>query len=419
MNAADRVLHPETLTIAHGYDPHAHQGAAKPPIFPTSTYLYRSAQHAKNVHRAYFDGVPLPEGEESGFIYARVGHPNLTMIERRLAVLDKGVDSAVFASGMAAISTVMLAFLRPADTILHSRPLYGGTDSLLYGELSALGIRSFGFRDGLDGAAVQAEAERAMQAGSLKMIHVESPANPTGSITDLTMIAEIADSIRLRQGHRPIISVDNTFLGPFLQSPLEHGADLCITSLTKYCGGHSDLLAGGVSGSALLIERVRKMRTVLGSHPDPHVCAMLLRSFETLHLRTERACSNARKIARFLEGHPKVRSVAFLGNSGPDGRVGEILGRQCAGAGSTFSFRIAGGEAEAFRMLDRLVVIRLAVSLGGTESLICHPATTTHYSVPRNRREDVGVDDSTLRISVGIEHADDLIADLAHALDAV
>ncbi|UMY16759.1 cystathionine gamma-synthase family protein [Methylobacterium organophilum] len=419
MSPPDRILRPETVTITHGYDPHAYRGAAKPPIFPSSTYLYRSAQHAKDVHRAYFDGVPMPDDEDPGYIYARLGHPNLTMVERRLAALDKGADAAVFGSGMAAISAVMLAFLRPGDTVLHSRPLYGGTDGLLYGELAAFGIKAFGFKDGLDGAAIRAEAERALQTGSLGLIHCETPANPTGSVSDIALLSEIAEAVRLKQGRRPLISVDNTFLGPFLQSPLEHGADLCITSLTKYAGGHSDLLAGGVSGSAALIDRLKKLRTLLGSHPDPHVCAGLLRSFETLHLRTERACANARKIADFLSLHPKVRSVSFLGHADPDTPTGALLARQCSGTGSTFSFRIHGGEAEAFRMLDRLSLIRMAVSLGGTETLICHSATTTHYSVPRDRREEVGVDDGTLRISVGIEHADDLIADLVQALDAV
>jgi cystathionine gamma-synthase/methionine-gamma-lyase len=174
-----------------------------------------------------------------------------------------------------------------------------------------------------------------------------------------------------------------------------------------------------VSGAARLVDRLKKLRTLLGSHLDPHVCVMLLRSLETLHLRTERACANARRIADFLSAHPKVRSVGFLGHVDPNSSTGALLARQCSGAGSTFSFRIKGGETEAFRMLDRLAVIRMAVSLGGTETLICHSATTTHYSVPRDRREEVGVDDGTLRISVGIEHADDLVADLAHALDTV
>lgn len=413
------ALHPDTLTIAHGYDPHEHMGAAKPPVFPSTTYMYRSAQHAKDVHRAYFDGVPLPDGMPPGYIYARLGHPNLSMVERRLAALDRAEDAAVFGSGMAAISAVALSQLRPGETLLHSRPIYGGTDGLFYSVLSGLGIRAFGFADGLDGAAIHAEAERAMQHGPIGLIHLETPANPTGSVCDIALAAGIADRIALSQGRRPLVSVDNTFLGPFLQSPLEHGADLCITSLTKYAGGHSDLLAGGVSGAAGPIDALKKLRTLLGSHPDPHVCVALLRSFETMHLRTERACANALKVADFLAKHPKVRSITFLGLADPDSPEGALMRRQFAGAGSTFAFRIHGGEAEAFRMLDRLRVLRMAVSLGGTETLICHPATTTHYIVPRDRREEVGVDDGTLRLSVGLEHPDDLIADLAQALDAV
>ncbi len=413
------ALHPDTLTISHGYDPHRHHGAAKPPVYPSTTYMYRSAQHAKDVHRAFFDGTPMPGGEDPGHIYTRLGHPNLDMVERRLAALDGAEAAAVFGSGMAAISAMMLGFVTPGETILHGRPIYGGTDALVYGELSRLGIAAFAFGDGLDGREIEAAAERAAAAGPLALIHLETPANPTGAVADIALVAEVAERVGARQGRRPLVSVDNTFLGPFLQSPLAQGADLCVTSLTKYAGGHSDLLAGGISGSAALVDRLRKLRTFLGTPADPHVCATLLRGFETLHLRTERACANARRVADLLARHPKVRSTSFLGHVDPESRAGALLERQCRGTGSTFSFRIRGGEAEAFRMLDRLRVIRMAVSLGGTETLICHSATTTHYAVPRERREAAGVDDGTLRISIGIEHPDDLVADLARALDAV
>jgi methionine-gamma-lyase len=411
-------LHPETVAITHGYDPQSCLGAVKPPIFPSTTYVYRSAQHAKDVHRAYFDGAPLADGDP-GLIYARLDHPNLAMVERRLAALDRAADAAVFASGMAAISATMLAFLKPGETLLHSRPLYGGTDALLNNELSAFGVRPFGFADATDEAAVRAAADEAMQHGPIGLVHLETPANPTASIADIGLVGRVCDAIRLRQGRRPILSVDNTFLGPFLQTPLEHGADLTITSLTKYAGGHSDFLAGGVSGAKEPVGRLKKLRTLLGSHLDPHVSWMLLRSLETLALRTERAGANARTVAAFLRGHPKVRRVTYLGFTDPASPAGAVLERQCAGTGSTFSFSIVGGEAEAFRMLDRLKLIRMAVSLGGTETLICHSATTTHYAVPRQRREEVGVDDATMRLSVGLEHPDDLVGDLAQALEAV
>jgi methionine-gamma-lyase len=419
MNRVAPSLHPDTLTISHGYDPHECFGAVKPPIVPSSTYVYRSAQHAKDVHRAYFDGLPLPDGD-SGFIYARLDHPNLDMVQRRVAALDRAEDAAVFSSGMAAISAVMLALLRPGETILHSRPLYGGTDSLIYNELSSFNIKPFGFADALDEAAIRELAEKAMQQGPIGLIHLETPANPTASIADIALVARIADGIRLQQGRRrPLVTVDNTFLGPFLQTPLEHGADLCITSLTKYSGGHSDLLGGGVSGARETIGRLKKLRTVLGSHLDPHACWMLLRSFETLHLRTERACANARAVATFLREHRKVKAITYLGFIADGSPASTVFERQCADAGSTFSFSLHGGEAEAFAMLDRLRVIRNAVSLGGTETLICHSATTTHYAVPRERREAVGVDDATMRLSVGVEHVGDIIADLRQALEAV
>jgi cystathionine gamma-synthase/methionine-gamma-lyase len=249
---------------------------------------------------------------------------------------------------------------------------------------------------------------------------LETPANPTAAVADIAMARRVADAIGERQsGRRPLVTVDNTFLGPFVQTPLQHGADLTVTALTKYCGGHSDLLAGGVSGDRALVEPLKKLRMVLGSHLDPFSSWLLLRSLETLPLRTERAASNALRVARYLRDHPKIAGVTYLGFT-PDGSPGRAtLDRQASGAGSTFSFDLKGGEAEAFAMLNRLRVMRLAVSLGGSETLICHPATTTHYATPRDRREAVGIGDGTVRISVGLEHPDDLIADLAQALETV
>jgi cystathionine gamma-synthase/methionine-gamma-lyase len=410
-------LHPETLTIGHGYDPASAFGAAKPPVFLTSTFVYESAQHAKDVHRAFFDGVPGPKG--SPYIYSRLNHPNLDMVEKRLSVLDRGEDAAVFASGMAAISAIMLCFARPGETILHTKPTYGGTDGMLYNFLPQWGVHPFGVEDGLSEVSLQAAANRALEKGPLALIMLESPANPTGSIVDIAAARRVADAVAQRQGHRPLVSVDNTFLGPFVQSPLALGADLCVTALTKYCGGHSDLLAGGVSGAKALVGVLKAQRTFFGSHLDPFSSWLLLRSFETLALRCEKAASNALAVATYLNSHPKIASLTYLGFL-PEGSPAQaVMQRQCRGAGSTFSFQIKGGEAEAFRMLDQLKVLRLAVSLGGSETLICHPATTTHYNVPIDRRLEVGVTDGTMRVSVGIEHPDDLIADLDQALAAV
>ena len=412
-------LHPETLTIGFGYDPATALGSAKPPLYLTSTYVYESAQQAKDIHRAFFEGATDIPGLDAAFIYSRLNHPNLAMVERRLAALDRAEDAAVFASGMAAISGLMLCFLSPGDTLLFNRPTYSGTDWMLHDHLPRLGIRAFGFGDALDEGEIRAAAKQAMAAGPVGMIMLETPANPTGVIADIALAVRIADEIAERQGRRPIVSVDNTFLGPFLQSPLALGADLCVTSLTKYCAGHSDLLAGGVSGARALIDQLKRQRTFFGSMLNAHDCWLLLRSFETLHLRTERACQNALALAGFLRDHPKVSSVTYLGFLQSDGPGKAVFGRQCRGAGSTFSFEIRGGEAECFRFLDALRVLRMAVSLGGAETLICHSATTTHFSMPVERRREAGIGDGTLRLSVGLEHVDDLIADLAQALEAV
>ena len=409
----------DTLTISVGYDPATASGAAKPPLYLTSTFVYPSAQFAKDTHANFFEGVPMPGGETPGLIYSRLSHPNLDMVEKRLAALDHGEVSAVFSSGMAAMTTVLMANLRPGDTVIYGRPLYGGVDWFLNSHFSQFGVQPFGYTDGADEAHMRAVADEAMAAGSLGVIHVETPANPTAVISDIALAVRIADHAEKTQGRRPLVVVDNTFLGPFLQSPLLQGADLCMTALTKYCGGHSDLLAGGVSGRAELIAPLKTLRTMLGNHSDPHTCWLLLRSFETLALRTERHCKNAAQLADWLKAHPKIASVTYFGFLPEGSKAREVYDRQCRGAGATFSFRVKGGEAEVFRFLDRLQLLKLAVSLGGAETLICHPASTTHYQIDRARREAVGIDDATLRLSVGLEHPDDLIADLAQALEAI
>ncbi len=418
--AGERIegLSLDTLTISVGYDPATASGAAKPPIYLSSTFVYPSAQFAKDTHANFFEGVPMPGGETPGLIYARLSHPNLDMVEKRLAAIDHAETSAVFASGMAAMTTVLMANLKPGDTVIYGRPLYGGVDWFLNSHFSQFGVQSFGYTDGADEDNMRAAANEAMAAGVLGVIHVETPANPTAVISDIALAVRIADEVEKKQGRRPLVVVDNTFLGPFLQSPLLQGADLCMTALTKYCGGHSDLLAGGVSGRAELIAPLKTLRTMLGNHSDPHTCWLLLRSFETLALRTEKHCSNAEKLAIWLRDHPKVRSVTYFGFLPEGSKERAVFDRQCSGAGATFSFKLKGGEAESFLFLDKLRLLKLAVSLGGAETLICHPASTTHYQIDRARREAVGIDDATMRLSVGLEHPDDLINDLAQALEA-
>jgi len=415
-----KPLRPETLAVRAGYDPSMGMGAAKPPVFMTSTFVYPSAQHAKDVHEAYFDNAgPLAGSDQPNYIYARLNHPNLDMLEERLAALDWGEDAAVFCSGMATHSAIALTFTKPGETVLYSRPIYAGTDGLYNTMMPEFGVKPFGFTDGLDEANIRAAAEAAMREGPIALIVAESPANPTAALVDIALTARIAAEIGARQGCKPLLVVDNTLLGPLHQRPLAEGADLCMTALTKYCAGHSDLLAGGVSGPKALVSRLKMRRTTLGNHLDPYTCWLVLRSMETVHLRTERAFANAQAVASFLRDHPKVAGVTYLGfmAEGTPGRA--LFDRQCHGAGSTFSFWVDGGEAAAFRMLDQLKLLRVAVSLGGSETLICHSATTTHYNVPIERRRASGIEDGGMRLSVGIEHVDDLIDDLAQALEAV
>jgi methionine-gamma-lyase len=411
-------LRPETLAVAHGYDPEMGMWAAKPPIYMTSTFVYPSAQYAKDVHEAFFDGTGPLVGA-SHHIYSRLGHPGLDFLETRLAAIDGADAAAAFASGMAAQSAIALAFMRPGDSMIHGRPIYGGVDMLYNTILADFGTHSEGYLDGTDEAEVRRAAKAAMAKGPLKLIIAETPANPTAAIVDLELMVRLADEIGAEQGHRPLVVVDNTLLGPFAQRPIEIGVDLCMTSLTKYCAGHSDLLAGGVSGRAELIEKLRYQRVTWGSHLDPFTSWLVLRSLESVAVRSERAMENARAVAEWLRDHPKVAGVTYLGFL-PDGsRQRAVFERQCKAAGSTFSFHLHGGEAEAFRMLDKVQLMKLAVSLGGSETLICHSASTTHYAVPREQRLAGGITDGTIRLSVGLEHKDDLIADFAQALEAV
>ena len=411
-------LRPETLAVAFGYDPEMGMGSVKPPIFMTSTFVYPSAQHAKDVHEAYFDGTGPLVGE-TNHIYSRLGHPGLDFLEKRLAAIDGAEEAVAYSSGMAAHSSIALAYVRPGDSVLHGRPIYGGVDMLYNSIMPQFGSHVSAYTDGTDENDVRKAADEAMAKGPLKLIIAETPANPTAAVVDLDLMVRIADEVGAKQGHRPLVVVDNTLLGPFAQRPIEHGVDLCMTSLTKYCGGHSDLLAGGISGRKELIDHLRMQRTTWGNHLDPYTSWLVLRSLESVAVRTERAMQNARGVAEFLRDHPKVAGVTYLGFLEPGTRRRAVYDRQCKAAGSTFSFHLHGGEAEAFRMLDQLKLLKVAVSLGGSETLICHSASTTHYAVPPAQRLAGGITDGTIRLSVGLEHVDDLIGDLRQALEAV
>ncbi|WP_226017380.1 cystathionine gamma-synthase family protein [Novosphingobium sp. FKTRR1] len=411
-------LHPETIAVGWGYDPASALGSVKPPVYLTSTFIYPSAQHAKDVHEDFFLGTG-PLAGQGGKIYARLGHPGLDILESRLAAIDGAEDAAAFASGMAAHSSIALTFCQPGDSVLHGRPIYGGVDMLYGSVMAGFGVHCETYLDGTDPDAVRAAAQAALAKGPLALIVAETPANPTAAIVDLDLMVALADEIGAQQGRRPLVVVDNTLLGPFAQRPIERGVDLCLTSLTKYAAGHSDLLAGGISGAKDLVAKLKALRTTWGNHLDPFTAWLVVRSLESAAVRIERAMANALKVATFLRDHPKVAGVTFLGFLPEGSRAKAVYDRQCKGAGSTFSFHVHGGEAESFRMLDRLRLLKLAVSLGGSETLICHSATTTHYALTPEARLAGGITDGTMRLSVGLEHPDDIIADLAQALEAV
>ena len=412
----NHVLNPETLMLNYGYDPQLSEGAVKPPVFLTSTFVFKTAEDGKD----YFDFVSgrrePPEGMGAGLVYSRFNHPNSEIVEDRLAVYERTENCALFSSGMAAIATTILAFARPGDVILHSQPLYGGTETLLAKTLAGLSISAAGFADGIDESAVQLAADEAMRKGRVAMILIETPANPTNGLVDIAMVRRIADMIGEAQDHVPIVACDNTLLGPVFQRPIEHGADLSLSSLTKYVGGHSDLIAGAALGSKALMRDVKALRSAIGTQLDPHSCWMLGRSLETLTLRMEKADRNAHLVAEYLRDHDKVAKVQYLAHHEEGSAAGRLFARQCSGAGSTFSFDIVGGQAAASRFLNALQIFKLAVSLGGTESLASLPATMTHSGVPADVRQGIGVLDSTIRLSIGIEHPSDLLADIAEAL---
>ena len=411
-------IRPETLMMSYGYDPRLSEGSVKCPIFQTSTFAFASAEDGKAFFELAYGLREKRPAEEPGLIYSRINNPDLQILEDRLTLWDDAESGLVFSSGMAAISTCLFTYLRPGDVIVHSDPLYGGTDFLVHKILPQFGIERVGFLAGGNGALDEALAA-AQAKGRVAVIFLETPANPTNALVDLDGAVERAKALTDDKGRAPLIVVDNTFLGPLWQQPLAHGADLVVYSLTKYVGGHSDVIAGSCLGAEARISPVRGMRTILGTMADPYTGWLIMRSLETLKLRMTSAMKNARYVAEFLLDHPKVSEVHYLGFLAEGDPLHEVYRRQCKAPGSTFSFELHGGEAEAFRLLNALKLVKLAVSLGGTESLAEHPATMTHSDVPAAEQARLGITPAMVRLSVGIEHPEDMIADLRQALAAV
>ncbi len=414
----ERRLRPESLMMGYGYDPQLSEGALKSPIFQTSTFVFESAEAGK----AYFElAYGLREkrpAEEPGLIYSRLNNPDLEILEDRLTLWDGAEACAAFESGMAAISTSLLAFLRPGDVLLHSEPLYGGTDYLVKHILPERGVRSLPFPAGVPMGEVEAGIREGVVGGRLRAVLVETPANPTNALVDIEATAALARELA-PPDEPPVFMVDNTFLGPLWQHPLRHGADLVLYSATKFIGGHSDVIAGACLGRAEPMQKVRTLRTFIGSGADPWSGWLLLRSLETLKMRMTAQMKNARYVADFLVNHPRVRCVNYLGLLSEDHPMYGVYRKQCLSPGSLISFDVEGGEEGAFRFLNALQLIKLAVSLGGTESLAEHPASMTHADVPCEEREREGIGPSMIRLSVGVEHFEDILADVGQALEAI
>ncbi|GAB5489087.1 MAG: cystathionine gamma-synthase family protein [Parasphingorhabdus sp.] len=413
-----RKLKPATLMMGHGFDPALSEGSLKPPVFLTSTFAFENAAAGKR----HFEGITgkRPGGAE-GLVYSRFNGPNQEILEDRLGIWDGAEDALAFSSGMTAISVLMLAYCSAGDVIVHSGPLYAASEGFVAKVLSKFGVTYVDFpagasRDELDAILEKAQAQAAEQGGKVAMVYLESPANPTNALVDIEAVRDARNAVLGEDG--PPIAIDNTFLGPLWQQPLNNGADIVVYSLTKYVGGHSDLVAGSLAGAKKWMDPVRALRNTMGGICDPNTAWMLMRSLETVELRMERAGQNAAKVCEFLAQHPKVDGLGYLGMIS-DGRQQDIYDRHCSGAGSTFSLFIKGGEEESFRFLDSMRIAKLAVSLGGTETLVSLPAAMTHLSVPDERKAQLGITDNLVRISIGVEDPDDLIADFDQALAAV
>jgi methionine-gamma-lyase len=412
-------LHPESLMMSYGYNPQWSEGAVKCPIFQTSTFVFNSAEEGK-AHFELAYGLREPkEHEKPGLIYSRLNNPDLEILENRLCLWDKADDAAVFESGMSAITTVLFEFLKPGDLLLYSLPLYGGSVHFIEEILTKFGIDVVGFDHTENVEDIEQRLLEQGQLHRLAMVYIETPANPTNAMIDITAFAELARK-HSDEEHKVWVAVDNTYMGPLWQHPLALGADIVLYSATKYIGGHSDLIAGAVLGGQEVMKRVKTLRTFLGNMAGPYTGWLLMRSLETLKLRMERQTQTAVKVATFLNEHPKVKNVYYPGLLRPeDGKDYEIFQRQCAAPGAMLSFDIQGGEHEAFVFLNHLRLIKLAVSLGSTESLAQHPASMTHSGMDPKERLRLDIGEGMVRLSIGVEHEEDLIWDIRQALEAV
>lgn len=376
-----------TKVIHSGVHPDPSTGAIMTPIFQTSTYVQ--------------DGP----GNHKGFEYARTQNPTRQVLEENLAALENGYGAACFGSGLAAMDAV-IKLLQSGDEVIATNDLYGGSYRQMVRIFQKMGISSKYI------SMANAENLRQHIGPKTRLIWVETPTNPLLGIVDIEAICKVAHE------HNLLVCVDNTFASPYLQNPLDLGADLVLHSATKYLGGHSDVVHGVViAKSKDLFEQIKFIQNASGAVPGPMDCFLVLRGIKTLHLRVQRACENAEKIASFLKNHPKISRVLYPGFA--DHPNHEVACRQMRGFGAMVSFDLLDGQMDtAIKVLSSTKLFACAESLGGVESLIGHPASMTHASIPREDRLANGLTDTLIRLSVGVEDVDDLIQDLDHALNA-
>ena len=412
-------MKPESLMMSYGYKPELSEGAIKCPIFQTSTFVFKSAEEGKAFFEVAYGHREKNEGEELGLIYSRINNPDLEILENRLTLWDEAEECAVFESGMAAITTVLLEFLKPGDLLLISNPVYGGSDHFIKKILPKFGINVAEFSVGQTKEEIIQLVENTGISNKLAMVYIETPANPTNDLIDIEESKEIAKYFSTSE-KEIYLAVDNTYMGPIWQHPLKHGADLVLYSATKYIGGHSDVIAGACLGSKELMQRVKGLRTFLGNMASPNSGWLLLRSLETLKVRMDTQAINAEKVAAFLNTHPLVEKVYYIGNlSEKDGAQFKIKNKQCLSNGGMISFDVKGAEKDAFRFLNSLKLIKLAVSLGGTESLAEHPATMTHVDLDPALKNKLSITEKMVRLSIGVEFYEDIIYDIEQALTKI
>jgi methionine-gamma-lyase len=412
-------MRPESLMMSYGYKPELSEGAIKSPIFQTSTFVFKTAEEGKAFFEVAYGLRQQNEGEQLGLIYSRINNPDIEILEDRLTLWDEAEECAVFESGMSAITTVLLEFLNPGDLLLISTPLYGGSDHFIKKILPKFGIHVATFKVDHTKEEIIEIVNKTGLADKLAMVYIETPANPNNDLIDIAGSKDIARHFS-KEGKDILLAVDNTYMGPVWQHPLKHGADLVLYSATKYIGGHSDVIAGACLGSKQLIKRVKGLRTFLGNMCGPWTAWLLMRSLETLKVRMDMQALNAEKVAEFLNNHHMVEKVYYIGNLTQETNPikYEIKQRQCLSNGGMISFDIKGAEKEAFKFLNSLKLIKLAVSLGSTESLAEHPATMTHADVDAADKKDLCISEKMIRISVGVENYNDIIDDIAQALNA-